>query len=188
MMKLYARKITLSLLCATLTLAAMADGIGASGFHFATFQKGLTDTLSTFSKNVLSDRKPKTGLKTTPLTFSISKFLYNTKTVTPPTSGNSRSIMFADNDDQRSVFDVKVFQGPINDGLTISYNLKKENTVTIKLMDLLGNEVLTLMPQQHIGAGLKETTYNLSNSLSKGYYFIRVIVGGESITKRISIL
>src|SRR2546428_2312525 len=127
MKKLYAKKILLLLLCVSLSLVALADGIGTTGIHFAKIQKSFNDSLSTFSKTVLSDRKPKTGLKTIVPTFSVSKFLYNTKTVTPPSSNNSRSIMFADNDDKRSISDVKVFPNPVNDGLTISYNLRKEN-------------------------------------------------------------
>ncbi|MNE61048.1 hypothetical protein D3C80_1562310 [compost metagenome] len=97
--------------------------------------------------------------------------------------------MFANaQEDEKNISDVKVYPNPVNDAFTVSYNLKRDNMVTIKLMDLLGNEISTLVSQQRTPAGTQEITFNVSNTLQKGFYFVRLTVGNESVSKRISVL
>ncbi|UKJ08849.1 T9SS type A sorting domain-containing protein [Solitalea lacus] len=189
-MKYFYNKHTLLLLIAlSASIAAIAHGFEElrPGFYP---DGGLADTLSSFSKSVLSEKRNNYVLKNTaPKPYSVSKLLYNAKNIlTPATAAPSRSIMFADASEEKLISDVKVYPNPVNDEFTISYNLKRDNTVTIKLMDLLGNEISTLVSQQRATAGTQEIKFNVRNSLQKGFYFVRVTVGNESVSKRISIL
>ncbi len=88
---------------------------------------------------------------------------------------------------EKLLTDVSIFPNPITDKINVSYNVKKNTNVSIKIMDVLGNEVLTLMSQR-VDAGEQKSTFQLSNRLSSGFYFVRMIVGTESVIKRISIL
>ena len=54
-------------------------------------------------------------------------------------------------------------------------------------MDALGNEVMTLLNQQ-LDSGNQSHVFETHNKLSKGYYFIRVAAGTETVVKRISVL
>lgn len=83
--------------------------------------------------------------------------------------------------------DVEVFPNPVSDQLNLTYTVNKNASVTIKIMDVLGNEVTTLLSQR-VDAGPQKKTFSLSNKLSSGFYFLRLVVGTESVIKRISIL
>ncbi|AFD05674.1 T9SS type A sorting domain-containing protein [Solitalea canadensis] len=190
-MKYIYKKHTLLLLMAlSASIAAIAhnlEGVGPGNSG-----PGFTDTLSSFSKSVLSEKKGNYVLKNSaPKPYSVSKLLYNAKNMLPVASTTTpgRSIMFANaQEEERNISDVKVYPNPVNDAFTVSYNLKRDNMVTIKLMDLLGNEISTLVSQQRTSAGTQEITFNVSNTLQKGFYFVRLTVGNESVSKRISVL
>jgi hypothetical protein len=54
-------------------------------------------------------------------------------------------------------------------------------------MDVLGNEITTLFSES-LSEGEHNNTFNISSKISSGFYFVRVSVGSEIITKRISVL
>ncbi|MGV3761128.1 T9SS type A sorting domain-containing protein [Parapedobacter sp.] len=82
---------------------------------------------------------------------------------------------------------VKVFPNPIVDQISLSYRLDKQSTVSIKVMDALGNEVMTLLNQE-LDAGPQSHVFETNNKLTNGFYFIRVSAGTETVVKRISVL
>lgn len=82
---------------------------------------------------------------------------------------------------------VKVAPNPAEDQITVSYSLTKETSVTIKIMDVLGNEIATLLSQR-LPSGDQNHNFNIASRLNSGYYFIRLIAGSETVIKRISIL
>lgn len=88
---------------------------------------------------------------------------------------------------QKPIDNVKIYPNPVSDQLNLSYNLKKEGLVTIKVLDVLGNEVSVLFSQK-LPAGEQTNTFYLDSKLSTGFYFVRVIAGSDSIIKRISVL
>ncbi len=90
-------------------------------------------------------------------------------------------------ENEKLLTDVSIYPNPITDKLYLTYNVKKNTNVSIKIMDVLGNDVMTLMAQ-HVEAGEQKNTFQLSNRLSSGFYFVRMIVGTESVIKRISVL
>jgi len=89
--------------------------------------------------------------------------------------------------DDKLLTDVQVYPNPVTDQINIKYILSRNALVTVKVMDVLGNEVITLVSQR-IGSGEQSFTYPISNKLSRGFYFIRVVAGTESVIKRISVL
>ena len=54
-------------------------------------------------------------------------------------------------------------------------------------MDVLGNDITTLFSQR-VEPGDHNINYAVNNKLSRGFYFVRVVAGTESIIKRISVL
>ncbi|MFB2119464.1 T9SS type A sorting domain-containing protein [Parapedobacter sp. 2B3] len=82
---------------------------------------------------------------------------------------------------------VKVFPNPIVDQISLSYRLDKQSSVSIKVMDALGNEVMTLLNQE-LDAGPQSHVFETNNKLTNGFYFIRVSADTETVVKRISVL
>lgn len=89
--------------------------------------------------------------------------------------------------DVRIVSNVKVYPNPVADQLNLSYYVNKDSNVTIKIMDVLGNEIATLLSQR-MPAGEQTNSFQIASRLNSGYYFIRLIVGNETVVKRISIM
>ncbi len=90
-------------------------------------------------------------------------------------------------ENEKLLTDVSIYPNPITDKINLTYNVKKNTNVSIKIMDILGNDVLTLMAQR-VEAGEQKNSFQLSNRLSPGFYFVRIIVGTEPFIKRISVL
>jgi hypothetical protein len=83
--------------------------------------------------------------------------------------------------------DVQVFPNPITDQINIKYSLSHNALVTVKVMDVLGNDLITI-EQERISSGEQTVVFPIGNRLQKGFYFIRVVAGTESVIKRISVL
>ena len=82
---------------------------------------------------------------------------------------------------------VQVYPNPVIDQINLKYSISKASNVNIKIMDVLGNEVINLF-SQHVEPGEFKAVYTLKGKLNSGFYFVRVVVGTESVIKRISIL
>jgi hypothetical protein len=89
--------------------------------------------------------------------------------------------------DDRLLSNVQVSPSTITDQINLKYTISRNTNVTIKIMDVLGNNVATLFSQR-VEPGDQKFTYYLNNKLTSGFYFIRMVVGTESVIKRISIL
>jgi len=90
--------------------------------------------------------------------------------------------------DDKLLTNVQVYPNPVIDQtLNVKYTLSRNAYVNVKIMDMLGNDVVTLLSQR-VENGDQSISYNLSSKLSRGFYFVRIIVGTESVNKRISIL
>ena len=83
---------------------------------------------------------------------------------------------------------VKIYPNPVEDQLNVILSIGKDNTpTTIKVIDLLGNEVVTLL-NERLNAGEQTKTFAMPSRVNPGIYFLRVIAGAESQVKRISVL
>jgi len=89
--------------------------------------------------------------------------------------------------DDKLLTDVQVFPNPVTDQVNGKYVLSHSALVTVKIMDVLGNEVATVL-SQHMASGDQSFSYPLSAKLQRGFYFVRIVAGTESVIKRISVL
>lgn len=88
---------------------------------------------------------------------------------------------------EKLVSNVKIFPNPIVDQINLSFRLDRKSEVSIKVMDALGNEVINLLNQE-LDSGNQNHVFETHNKLSKGYYFVRVSAGAETVVKRVSVL
>ena len=82
---------------------------------------------------------------------------------------------------------MQVYPNPVTDQVNLKYEISRNANVTIKILDVLGNDIITIF-NQRVDAGEKLAYYNLNGKLSRGFYFIRIVAGTESVIKRISVL
>lgn len=157
---------------------------------FAT-KLSLTDSTKTILK--FKDNRPNRPIFNPEISTDFQSFMLKISAVKPGTtinknSGkNTKSILGFTNEVPKPLDNVKIYPNPVSDQLNLSYTLSKENLVTIKVLDVLGNEVATLLSQK-LAAGEQSNSFNLNSKLSSGLYFVRVIAGSESVIKRISVL
>ncbi|MCK9408776.1 MAG: glycerophosphodiester phosphodiesterase family protein [Bacteriovoracaceae bacterium] len=81
---------------------------------------------------------------------------------------------------------VQNYPNPFNPSTTISYILPRNNFTTLKIYDMLGNEIALLI-QQEQSAGSYSVSWNATN-VSSGVYYYRLSSGGFSETKRMLLL
>lgn len=89
--------------------------------------------------------------------------------------------------DDKLLNNVQVYPNPVTDEINLKYELSRSSNVNIKVLDVLGNDIITLYSQM-AEPGEKTFSYTLNGKLNRGLYFIRVIAGTESVIKRISVL
>ena len=89
--------------------------------------------------------------------------------------------------DDKLLNNVQVYPNPVIDQINVKYDLSRYSNVTIKVVDVLGNDIKTIFDER-LEPGEKVLNYPLNNRLSKGFYFVRIIAGTESVIKRISVL
>ncbi|OOQ58193.1 T9SS type A sorting domain-containing protein [Mucilaginibacter pedocola] len=99
----------------------------------------------------------------------------------------SNTKVYVPRPDDKLLSNVQVYPNPVNEILNVKYTVSREAFVNIKVMDVLGNDVLTLFSQR-VEVGEQSITYPVNSKLSRGFYFLRINVGTESINKRISVL
>lgn len=123
---------------------------------------------------------PKTGVKLsfTPFKPSKEKLLAQNKIMSGPKNPLPGDKILAN---------VKVYPNPVSDYLNMTFSISKDSNVTIRIMDVLGNEITTLFSER-LSTGEHSNTFNISSKINSGFYFVRVSVGSEIITKRISVL
>ena len=90
--------------------------------------------------------------------------------------------------DDKLLSDVEVYPNPVTDQLNLKYTVSRNTNVTIKVMDVLGNDVLTISQSRTVDIGEQKISYSVSNKLPRGFYFVRIIAGTESVIKRINVL
>ena len=71
------------------------------------------------------------------------------------------------------------YPNPFNPTTQIAFNLIDKGYVTVKVFNILGQEVATLANHEEMAAGSQEVTFNASDFAS-GAYFYRIIVNDEA--------
>ena len=82
---------------------------------------------------------------------------------------------------------VEVYPNPIVDQINLKYIVSRNTNVSIKIVDVLGNNIVTLFSQR-VEPGEQTFSYALNNKLTRGFYFVRVVAGTEFVIRRISVL
>ena len=78
------------------------------------------------------------------------------------------------------------YPNPFNPSTTIGYELPKESDVMIKVYDILGNEIATLVNGKK-PAGVHEVNFDGSN-LGSGMYIYRMNIDNYSVTKKMILM
>lgn len=79
---------------------------------------------------------------------------------------------------------VSIFPNPVADYLSIEFNLKSKNQLSLYLTDNMGKVLKTYFSQQIHGSGLHK--YNLELSyIDSGIYYLRIIDNNTSYIKKI---
>jgi Secretion system C-terminal sorting domain len=89
--------------------------------------------------------------------------------------------------DDKLLNDVQLYPNPVTDQLNLKYTISRNTNVTVKIMDVLGNDITTVF-NQRVEGGDHNINYPINNKLTRGFYFVRVVAGTESVIKRISVL
>ena len=82
---------------------------------------------------------------------------------------------------------LKLYPNPVSDQLNINLRLEREVNLMVKITDPLGNEIITLMNEK-APAGEQTKTFTIPNTLNTGFYFVRIVAGGDPKTLKISVL
>ena len=88
--------------------------------------------------------------------------------------------------DDKLLNNVQVYPNPVTDVINVKYDLSRYSLVTIKIVDVLGNDIKTIF-NQRLEPGEKVLNYFLADRLNHGFYFVRIVAGNESVIKRISV-
>ena len=78
------------------------------------------------------------------------------------------------------------YPNPFNPSTSISYQLPQQSHVTLKVFDVLGREVATLVNEAK-QPGTNTVQFNASG-LTSGVYFYRLQAGGFSKTRKLIVL
>lgn len=78
------------------------------------------------------------------------------------------------------------FPNPFNPTTTIQYQLPQDAKVTLKVYDILGSEVATLINEEQ-NAGYKEVQFN-GNNIASGIYVYRLTAGNYISTKKMMLV
>jgi hypothetical protein len=104
--------------------------------------------------------------------------VFRTTSVTTTVAGISRALP-----DVFMLF--QNYPNPFNPSTTISYSLPKRANVSLKIFNMLGQLVATLVDEQK-DAGYFQATWNAT--VSSGIYFYRLQAGGFVETKKMMFL
>jgi subtilisin family serine protease len=78
------------------------------------------------------------------------------------------------------------YPNPFNPSTTIGYRVQDRGFVSLKVHDVLGREIATLVNEQK-PPGTYEVTWN-SGALSSGVYYYRLLAGGQVVTRKMMLL
>lgn len=142
----------------------------------------VVDVISQTSSNPFTLTAPSEG-----------KYLVNAGYKNPSRSWDSMNVVISvtgvSNNDLKPISTYKLYNNypnPFNPATTIEYKIPEPGLVTIKVYDILGREVQTLVDQQ-LQPGLYSVQFDGSN-LASGIYFYRIKAGKFVQTKKLILL
>jgi hypothetical protein len=127
--------------------------------------------------------KPKVVSKIPQIKANIQPYKPGAMGYTPSSTGSQSSVSKSG----KILTVLKVYPNPVNDQINISLRLDREIMLSVKITDLLGNDVIRLA-NERVPAGEQTKTYTIPNKLNAGMYFLKIEAGGEPKVMRISVL
>lgn len=79
-----------------------------------------------------------------------------------------------------------VFYDKESNEVVLNYNLKKDTKISMKMMDASGREVLK-QSAKNKAAGQQKDELSLRNNISKGIYYVNLIIDNKPLSKKIMI-
>ncbi len=79
------------------------------------------------------------------------------------------------------------YPNPFNPSTSIRFDVQKQSNVTLKIYDVMGREITTLVNNETVSPGTKEVDFDASD-LSSGIYFYTLTAGDFSETKKMMLL
>jgi hypothetical protein len=80
------------------------------------------------------------------------------------------------------------YPNPFNPSTTIGYQLANSGYVQLKVYDILGREVTTLVDEYKQPGKYSSTFYTLRSTLSSGVYFYRLTTPTGTLTKKMILM
>ena len=104
----------------------------------------------------------------------------------------SAGINFAQTTQNNSLNSLQNYPNPFNLQTQIQFVLSQEADVTVKVFNILGKEINTIIENQIMSAGLHSTEWNGKDKnghvVPSGIYLYQVQAGNSVITKKMSLL
>lgn len=82
---------------------------------------------------------------------------------------------------------LSIHPNPFNSDATISIDVQEEGNLSLKVMDMLGNSILTFADNQFFTNGIYNFTINSSN-ITSGLYFVLLQTQNDVITQKIMVI
>src|SRR5690606_39963182 len=79
------------------------------------------------------------------------------------------------------------FPNPFNPSTSIQFNIPKASLVTLKVYDITGKEVATLVSNENLAAGTFQYDF-AAKSLASGMYFYTLTAGDYKETKKMVLM
>ena len=80
------------------------------------------------------------------------------------------------------------YPNPFNPSTVIRFELSQPTQVSLKIYDVVGNLVQTLVSEGTLTAGEHRHTWNAGSHISSGIYFYRLVTGQEIYTKKMILI
>lgn len=88
---------------------------------------------------------------------------------------------------QKNIERLLVYPNPSSSEVTISFDLETSNNISIKVYNIQGKEILTLVNNRQFNAGANQVTLNVSE-FNNGLYIVKVIGDNVNSSTRISVI
>jgi hypothetical protein len=85
----------------------------------------------------------------------------------------------------KKVFDFKLIPNPFTENSSIQYTITESSQLTIELLDNLGKRVSILLDETQLPSTYTINLDSKKLGITKGIYFVRMKLNGETVVKRL---
>lgn len=88
-------------------------------------------------------------------------------------------------DESEAAMDINIYPNPYTDKTTIAYTINKKSHVTVEVYSALGQKLETLLSTEQAAGEYQLPFSTAEKGYSKGVYFIKLIIDGRAVLKRV---